>query len=151
MRAAARYRDVQRGGQGRHPLLAVEEVQLLRGGNEEAAALAEPLPVRRQGPQGGGSHRQQGGLAALLLPHLPAELPQGVQVPLLRQPHVPGGIPGHGPQGGGNTAGPAALPLAGEDLHPRLAQVTDQGQGHAVVDVGDDGDHSRPPSEILYA
>ena len=37
-----------------------------------------------------------------------------------------------------------ALPFTGDDLYPRLAEIPDQRQGHAVVDVGDNSDHRSP-------
>ena len=51
---------------------------------------------------------------------------------------------GHGPQCRGGRVLPVALPLTGDDLHPRLTEIPDQSQGHAVVDVGDNSDHRRP-------
>ena len=136
---ALRQGHAQPCGQGRQPGLAVEKVQLLRRGDAQPAQGIEVPPVLRDYGQGGRAHRQQGRQAVPSQADLPAQVPERLRA---LQPHVAAGVPGEGPQGRGGSASPAAALLTGDDLHPRLGQIPDEGQGHAVVDVGNDGNHA---------
>ena len=147
---ALRHRHAQRRGQFRHPLLAVEQIELVGRGDAQTTDRIKPRAVCCEGGKRGRTHGQQGGLASLLLPHAAAQIIQRIQIPLRGQPHMAGRPARQRAQRRGRAIIPTGFFFTGDDLHAGLSQIADQGKRHAVMNVGNDGEHGRPPSQNLW-